>query len=201
MKHISCIILLATIFLATSSKLVAQVDPTPTVATPQRTWTVADLLKDKPRRPAKKVRYCQSGRWKPCVCWQDVAREVRYRPSLAECNGNAAIVTTGKYHSLFSVVVRDTENRDRFPIEGINNCSVEERDTLGLNKCSAFKTQESFAIGTNDSESIVNCLGASGYSTLFKRVVRITAKLSDAPTSNTDPVVRWCLRSPSLALN
>lgn len=189
------------IIITTAVNTLAQTSATPTVAAPQKQWSVADLLNDKPRRPPRQVRYCQAGRWKPCVCWQDVAREIRYRPALAECNGNAALVTTGKYHSLFSLVVRDTENRDRFPIEGINNCSIEERDTLGLNKCSAFKTQESFPIGTNDSESIVHCLGAPGYSKLFNRVVRITAKLSDAPTSKNDPVVRWCLRSPTLPLN
>lgn len=169
----------------------------------KKLWTVSDLLKPYRRRPIKgNIRYCQAGRWQPCVCWKDVAREVRYRPAVRECQGNAAIVLEGKYLNIFSVVVRDSDNRDRWPVSGFNGCTTELATSENPPAwCSAFKTQNSFYIGRGRRKAKVHCLGAPGYSPLFKRVVRATAKLADIPGSSNDPLARWCLRSPRLPLN
>jgi hypothetical protein len=99
------------------------------------------------------------------------------------------------------VVVRDKSNRDRWPFQGINKCSAFERDTLALNKCSAFKAQKVLSVSDPAGDATVHCLGASGYSSLFRRVVRITAKIIDLPNSINDPLARWCLRGPTLPLN
>jgi hypothetical protein len=177
----------------------------PAEATPttERVWTISDVFNEPRRRAPKKVRYCNGGRFKPCVCWQDVARDMRYRPALAECGGNAAIILSGKYVSTFSAVVRDTENRDRWPASGFNGCSAAVAG--GDNPpayCSAFKAQEQlFHESESGRGAKIHCLGASGYSTLFKRVSRVTVKLADKPGSNADPLVRWCLRSPTEPLN
>lgn len=169
----------------------------------KRSWTIAEILEEKRRdKPKKPINYCNGGRFKACVCYYDVAREVQYRPSVEECGGNAGIALTGKYGSVFSTVVRDSDNRDRYPENSdFGGCSAFERDDLGLNKCSAFKVQKKFRIGSGKDKGILHCLGASGYSSLFSRVVRITAKLSDAPDSSNDPIVRWCLRKSTLPLN
>lgn len=169
----------------------------------QKVWTVEELLNgdlDK-TRPVPPIEYCQSGRWHPCVCANDVSRYAHYRPALAECGGNAAVILRGKYLDVYSVVVRDRENRDRWPTSNFGGCTKFERDTLGLNKCSAFKVQETIKRGTGKNKMKIHCLGASGYSSLFGDVVRITAKLSDTPNSNKDPLVRWCLKQPDLPLN
>lgn len=168
-----------------------------------RVWTIAEILEEKKRdKPKKPISYCNGGRFKPCVCSFDVAREVQYRPAVEECGGNAGIALTGKYDGVFSAVVRDTDNRDRFPeFSDFGGCTEFERDELGLNKCSAFKVQHSFRIGSGRDKGRLHCLGASGYSSLFSRVVRITAKLADAPNSSNDPIVRWCLKKSTLPLN
>ncbi|MCX6115495.1 MAG: hypothetical protein NTV65_09845 [Proteobacteria bacterium] len=57
------------------------------------------------------------------------------------------------------------------------------------------------ARGAKEGEANVHCLGPSGYSSLFKRVTRITAKLADVPYSNNDPLVCWCIIAPDKALN
>jgi len=111
------------------------------------------------------------------------------------------MILSGKYKNVFSIVVRDRENKDRWPPQGINGCSAYERDTLGLNKCSAFKAQKVIDVVDSRGDASVHCLGASGYSVLFKRVTRMTAKLSDVPNSNADPLARWCLAKPTGALN
>jgi hypothetical protein len=183
--------------------LAQDLTPIPT-ATPQafRVWTIEEILSEPRATPAKQpIEYCNGGRFKPCVCSHDVSRDMRYRPSVKECGGNAAIVLYRKYLGAFSVVVRDKENRDRWPRSGFGGCSTYERDVLGLNKCSAFKVQEKIPVDNGKVKASVNCLGASGYSSLFKGVRRVTLKLSDVPDSNKDPLVRWCLKKPSLPLN
>ena len=144
---------------------------------------------------------CQGGLFKPCVCAQDVSNSVQYRPAVTECGGKAAIVMSGRYLDIFSVVVRDNMNKDRWPTEGINGCSEFERDTLGLNKCSAFKVQKTIAVSNRNGDAEVHCLGASGYSPLFRNVVRMTAKLEDRPNSSDDPLERLCLIGPDKPLN
>lgn len=172
-------------------------------ASAKRVWTIAEILEEKRRdKPRKPIDYCNGGRFKACVCYQDVAREVQYRPAVAECGGNAAVALTGKYADIFSTVVRDSENRDRFPENSdFGGCTAFERDELGLNKCSAFKVQQQIRIGSGRDRGRLHCLGAPGSSSLFARVTRITAKLADAPNSSNDPIVRWCLRKPTLPLN
>jgi hypothetical protein len=169
-----------------------------------RVWTAEEILaerrldvKDK-RRP----RMCRGGAFKPCVCPRDVTKAVQYRPAVDVCGGNAAIILSkSKYLSAYSAVVRDWENKDRWPPEGINSCSVFERDTLGLNKCSAFKVQSVVPVEHETHDAEIHCLGASGYSNLFRRVSRITIKLRDVPGSNADPLERLCLAGPSRPLN
>jgi hypothetical protein len=148
-----------------------------------------------------RTRYCNGQIFKPCVCAKDVSNLVQYRPSVKECRNRAAIILSGKYLHVFSVVVRDWLNRDRWPVEGVNNCTPYERDTLGLNKCSVFKVQKIINVSDSEGDAEVHCLGASGYSPLFSKVTRITAKLSDVPDSNQDPLIRWCLAGPTKPLN
>lgn len=191
-------------FMALSaSTAVSQETPTPTV-TPQRVWTVSEILRERSPRPIgkRRIRYCQGHRFKPCVCWQDVAREMKYRPAVAECGGNAAVILRGKYLNIFSVVVRDDSNRDRWPASGFNGCTPEVAQSISPPaSCSAFKVQERFRIEDRGRGAEVHCLGAPGYSDLFKRVVRVTGKLGDDPKGTNDPIVRWCLRSPTKPLN
>jgi hypothetical protein len=172
-------------------------------ATPGKArWTVAEILNERQfRKIVKKPKYCQGGLFKPCVCAKDVPSIVQYRPAVQECGGKAAIILSGKYKDVFSVVVRDRENKDRWPPEGINGCTAYERDVLALLKCSAFKAQEVLDIEDARGDATVHCLGASGRSTLFKRVVRMTAKLADVPNSTADPLARWCLKGPAEPLN
>jgi len=168
----------------------------------EKSWSIADILNERAFKTiVSKPRYCQGGVFKPCVCPRDVPSIVQYRPSVKECGGKAAMILSGKYKNVFSIVVRDRENKDRWPPQGINGCSAYERDTLGLNKCSAFKAQKVIDVVDSRGDASVHCLGASGYSVLFKRVTRMTAKLSDVPNSNSDPLARWCLAKPTEALN
>ncbi len=169
---------------------------------PKRVWTVAEVL-DERQTPVRNPtpRYCQGAVFKPCVCARDVSKLAQYRPAVKECNGKAAIVLSGKYLGVFSVVVRDRENKDRWPTAGANGCTPFERDTLALNKCSVFKVQKIIQASDAKGEAKVHCLGASGYSSLFSRVTRMTAKLADVPNSNKDPLVRWCVIAPGKALN
>ena len=168
----------------------------------KRVWTIEEIQAEQAKgQPHSPARMCQGGRFAPCICWQDVSRLAKYRPAVEECDGNAAIVLLGKYTGVYSAVVRDSENRDRWPAEGVNQCTPYERDVLGLNKCSVFKVQDSIPVGRGANAMMVHCLGASGYSKLFSRVTRMTVKLRDIPGSDDDPVLRWCLRSPKKPLN
>lgn len=181
-------------------------DATPT-ATPvpvnNKVWTLDETIAEKsPKVPKGKTKYCHGGRFQPCVCYQYVSRAMKYRPAVEECDGNAGILFAKKYTGIYSAVVRDTENRDRWPESGFGGCTPYERDVLALNKCSAFKVQDIIKVKTEKNQPYaLHCLGASGYSTLFKKVTRITVKLSDSPDSNNDPLVRWCLKKPNQPLN
>ena len=131
-----------------------------------------------------------------------MSKLAQYRPAVKECDGNAAIILSGKYLGIYSAVVRDRDNRDRWPETGYGGCTPYERDELGLNKCSAFKVQDRFSVeAEKGGDADIHCLGASGYSSLFARVVRMTVKLADDPNSNNDPLVRWCLKGPASPLN
>lgn len=100
--------------------------------------------------------------------------EVGYRPSLYECNGNAAVLFRGSLRNNYSVVVRrNGQFNDRDP----NN------PTCGTNRCSPYKTQKRMEL----PEYQVNCLGDSGYSDYFKEVLRISVKFSALVTNAADP--------------
>jgi hypothetical protein len=172
-------------------------------ATPPRdVWTIERIMTERTFRPIKKKpRYCNTGPFKPCVCASDVPSVVQYRPAVKECGRKAAIILSGKYKDVFSVVVRDKENKDRWPVNGINGCTPYETNVLALNKCSAFKAQKVIDVSNDAGDATVHCLGASGYSTLFLRVRRMTAKLVDVPNSTSDPLARWCLAGPAVPLN
>ncbi len=168
-----------------------------------KVWTVEEILAErKTPREKRKPRMCRGGAFKPCACPKDVPTLVQYRPAVKECGGDAAIVLSGaKYMDIYSVVVRDVENKDRWPAQGANGCTPYETNVLGLNKCSVFKVQKILGIENETRDAEVHCLGASGYSPLFKRVSRITAKFKDIPNSNADPLARWCLAGPATPLN
>jgi hypothetical protein len=175
---------------------------TSAVAQEKRVWTIDEVIAER-QTPfyKKKPRYCQGAVFKPCVCSSDVPTVVQYRPAIKECGNKAGIVLSGKYKDVFSVVVRDRENKDRWPPQGINGCSAYERDVLALHKCSAFKAQKVIPVENENGDAEVHCLGASGYSSLFTRVTRMTAKLADSPNSTNDPLARWCLAGPAKPLN
>ena len=167
-----------------------------------KVWRARDVLKEKPdSRHRNKIRWCNGNRFKPCVCWNTSPELIKYRPAVAECGGKAAVFLSGKWMHAYSVVVRDSENRDRYPVQGMNGCTYYERNVLALNKCSAFKTQKRFRVRDGKREADVFCLGASGYSGLFSDVVRITVKLVDIPNSSSDPLMRFCLKSPRDRVN
>jgi hypothetical protein len=170
---------------------------------PEKVWTVEEILAErKSPKEKRRPRMCRGGAFKPCVCPKDVPTLVQYRPAVSECGGDAAIILSGaKYMAIYSVVVRDWENKDRWPPQGANGCTPYQTNVLGLNKCSVFKVQKILGIENEVRDAEVHCLGASGYSSLFGRVSRITAKFKDIPNSNADPLARWCLAGPSKPLN
>ena len=183
-----------------------------TESTSQNTSTVKQMIRQHRSLRLRGIRgtdgsgpesLCQGERFKACVCADQVTRDMQFRPSIAECAGNAGIILYGKYLSVFSIVLRDSENRDRWPAFGFNGCSkaLASSDSPPAS-CSAFKTQKKFRVakGTAD-EGVLYCYGASGYSKLMSRVVRATVKLRDIPGSSTDPLVRWCLKGATDPLN
>ncbi len=160
-------------------------------------------LKKNPRYRPAPPNFCQGGLFKPCVCSRDVPIDVQYRPSVKECGGNAGVMLYGKYLSVFSVVLRDRENRDRWPVSGYNGCSFAlANSSAPPARCSAFKVQGKVRVGAGTAdEGLLHCFGDDGYSGLMRNVVRVTAKLRDIPGSSGDPLERWCLNGPSSELN
>ena len=189
----------------------APAEETPTgtstpVSTPQptgRQWTIAEVLAEPRKGGAGGSAQCggELG-FRRCVCAENVRSSLRYRPALAECNGNAAAILDGEYLEAFSIVVRDSQNRDRFPEagSGFGGCSFDLANSDSPpNSCSAFKVQDKFL--TPDGSARVHCFGASGYSDIFADVVRVTIKNSDDPFSSDDDIDRLCLVSGSDPLN
>jgi hypothetical protein len=157
-------------------------------------------------KPRPSERLCNGGIFKPCTCWTDVPKTVKYNPSDARCgrstypgdgeNYNASISLGGEFRNAFSVVVRTFENADRSPYES-TLCSVEQF-RAGLNRCSRWKAQREY----RGAATRLVCLGASGYSRVFKNVRRMTVKVSDRKgTNGLKDIRRYCLRNPSMRLN
>ncbi len=151
---------------------------------------------------------CNESVFMPTICWENAPKDIQYRPKHEQCGGNAAILLGGKFSSSYSVVLRDKLNRDRFPpcsSSGSNfgNCSFSECDTLGLNRCSAWKCQRTFKTRVGRKRVQTCCLGDSGDSALLSKTTRLTIKLRDDPTSNLDPLVRVALKrnNPKKRLN
>jgi hypothetical protein len=151
---------------------------------------------------------CNEGTFMPTVCWGEVPDTVKYRPSYEACGGDAAILLSGPFANAYSVVLRDVMNRDRFPPcsrsgSNYNGCSFQQCNTLGLNRCSAFKCQRVFKTGSGRRREQVCCLGDSGNSSVLSKATRMTIKLRDVPGSNSDPLVRLALKrnNPRLRLN
>lgn len=149
------------------------------------------------------VRYCYGGVFKPCICASSLSKSIKYHPAEPACNGNAAILLRAPYLSLFSVVVRDNQNKDRWPPQGANGCSPELTNAKNPpNRCSVFKAQRRFTrITAEGKRERVYCLGAPGNSSLFSRVQRITAKFNDVPDSSKDQIERWCIIRPECGMN
>lgn len=143
--------------------------------------------------------------FKPCVCNEDTPREIKYRPSMRECNGRAASVLLGTYASSYSVVLRDNQNRDRWPASGYNGCTAAEVEA-GLAKCSAFKCQAVKRVNRSSAgvgPQTICCYGERGSNPIMRGATRMTIKLRNDPTSGNDPLVRVCLQdfSPRKKLN
>jgi hypothetical protein len=173
----------------------------------QRVWTVSEILAERGDPVVNdSPRMCMGGRFKPCVCAGDVSKLVQYRPAIAQCGKRAGIVLSGKYINAFSVVVRDRENRDRWPLEfpvtgrGYGGCNLSQAKA-GLAKCSAYKVQKIISVSNPNGSAKVHCLGQSGYAPLLKGISRITIKLADVPGTNTDPLERLCLKNATTPLN
>ena len=116
--------------------------------------------------------------------------DVGYRPSLFECNGNAAILLRGKLRNNYSVVVRTIgQFNDRDP----------KNPSCGTNRCSPYKTQKRIEL----PEYQVNCLGDSGFSDYFNTVTRISIKFTALVSNPTDSsqFEQYCLDDKQSALN
>lgn len=171
--------------------------------TKDKVWTIDEILGE-PRIGGRGADAKCGGEFgfKRCICAYDVPSSVRYRPAVAECNGKAAAILSGRLLDSFSIVVRDSQNRDRWPEAGSGyggcNASLASSENPP-NSCSAFKVQDKFLIA--DGSARVYCFGESGYSDLFRDVVRLTVKLNDVPGSNDDDIERYCLNGNELPLN
>lgn len=131
---------------------------------------------------------CNESVFKPCICASKSPVDVKFRPSYSQCNGRAAAILEGSFARSFSVVLRDRENRDRFPATGFNGCTAAQA-ALGPNRCSAYKCQK--VIKT--AGSMTCCFGAAGKSRILSKATRMTIKLKDSPNNTNDPIVRVCL--------
>lgn len=124
------------------------------------------------------------------ACISPVPVEIGYRPSLFECNGNAAILLRGSYRNAYSVVVRrNGQFNDRDPLNP--SCTT--------NRCSPFKVQKKIEL----PEYQINCLGGSGYSDQYQEVKRISIKFRADVTDGKDESQfnQWCLPNKKADLN
>lgn len=123
-------------------------------------------------------------------CNPNIPSTLAYRPSLFECNGNAAVLLAGSLRNNYSVVVRrNGQFNDRDPLN----------PSCGTNRCSPYKTQKRIELPEYQS----NCLGASGFSDYFADVQRISIKFTALVTNPTDTsqFEQYCLDSKTTNLN
>lgn len=116
--------------------------------------------------------------------------QVAYRPSLFECNGNAAVLLQGSLRNNYSVVLRaNGQFNDRDPAN----------PSCGTNRCSPYKTQKRIELPAFQ----VNCLGDSGYSANIARANRISVKFTAAVTNASDPsqFQQYCLGDVTRDMN
>lgn len=117
-------------------------------------------------------------------CNPMVPKEVGYRPSQFECDGDSAILLSGGQRSAFSVVVRTLGTfNDRDPAN----------PSCATNVCSPFKTQSTIDLPAFK----VFCLGGSGFSSNFSKVTRISIKYSATVTDpmDTKQFEQYCLNT------
>lgn len=144
---------------------------------------------------------CRCGRtFRKAVCPQDVPEEVSYRPNYAACGNKAAILMRGAYLKSFSVVVRDSLNRDRFPLpgSGYGSCSKQLASSVAPPKrCSAFKAASETIAEIEGVPTRVVCFPESGRSKIFRDVRRLTIKVKNSAAT----IRRFCLNGPRVDLN
>ena len=138
--------------------------------------------------PTAKCKEFPGSRFANCICASEVPANIKYRPSYEACGGDAAAILSGGYAGAYSVVLRDSQNRDRWPASGYGGCSAAQVEA-GLNKCSAFKCQSVKRI----AGAQVCCFGEPGSSKIMAGATRMTIKLRDLPGSKLDPLLRICL--------
>ena len=117
--------------------------------------------------------------------------DIGYRPSLFECNGNAAVILRNDFRNAYSVVVRrfNAQYNDRDPDNP--GCSAAE--------CSPYKTQET----QEYPEFQVRCLGGSGFSAKYNTVTRISVKFTANITNALDPsqFQQYCIPNVKSSFN
>lgn len=165
-------------------------------------WTpFTEVSAERLGRAKRLVPRCHGKKLAPCVCWQEVPKSIVYLPSDKRCgkstypgdtdNYNASIFLRGEYRNTFSVVVRNGHGEDRSPYEAAL-CTFEEFDS-GLSECSRWKPWSvTFRKGGQ-----LSCLGASGFSKVFKGIQRMTLKMTSGPMD----VRAMCLKRANLPLN
>ena len=144
---------------------------------------------------------CKCGRTeRRAVCPKDVPESVLYRPFFSGCGGKAAIILRDDFIDSFSVVVRDSLNRDRFPLpgSGYGGCSKELASSAAPPRsCSAFKASNEYVANISGIPSRVVCFPESGSSSIFSDVRRMTIKVRNSSTA----IRRFCLNGPRNKLN
>ncbi len=134
------------------------------------------------------------------VCPKDVPTDVSYRPVYAGCGNKAAILLRGRFLRSFSVVVRDSLNRDRFPLpgSGYGGCSLELASSVAPpRRCSAFKASSEYFAVIDGVNTRVVCFPESGRSRIFSDVRRMTIKVTNSATN----IRRFCLNGSTRNLN
>jgi hypothetical protein len=136
--------------------------------------------------------YCNESVFTPCICAGSVPKEIVFRPRLARCGGNAAVVLSGAWAGSFSVVLRDRLNRDRYPSAGYNGCTAEQAGGESPPaKCSAYKVQKKI----RTKGQVTHCFGNKGTDSILSKATRLTIKIKDVPGSSRDPLARVCLNN------